>query len=553
MSQLSLVFPKHIALLSPDEIYEQVDEELLVKLKEDRRIERKPPSFSPKDVGDYVCMWANTPPEGGILVLGIENDSLFSGCHELGQDRLNSVEKCHYTYCPDARVESKRVPIRGKGNTQSFVLVFRVRYREDKVVRSVSGHAFIRRGDSKHHLTGDEVRELEIDRRQVDLEKELVTTIQYPKDFDRDLIARFVEGVKRVHQPAQEYSDTDVLVQRRLGVMKGEVFIPNTACVLAFAKDPVAMFPGCQIKFLRVSGEHELSGEKYNVIKTIPIEGPVPRLLEECSTILSTQLREFSRLGADSIFYVAPEYPRDAWFEAVVNACVHRSYGLKNMNVFVKMFDDKLVIESPGGFPPLVTPENIYVSHHPRNPTLMRAMFYMGLVKEHSEGTKRMRDTMEGMNLPPPKFEQVESGIGFSQVRVTLRNHIKQRTVWIDKDVTQILGDNLASNLTTDEKKVLNFVAEHGKINVTQCHRLITTIGKWHAAKRLLLQLVEKKLLVHVHSESVERDAKAHFVLPEAFRKNGGKDKHHAKETTSRAPKFKEAVTNDQAEAKDKT
>jgi ATP-dependent DNA helicase RecG len=59
------------------------------------------------------------------------------------------------------------------------------------------------------------------------------------------------------------------------------------------------------------------------------------------------------------------------------------------MNVFVKMFDDKLVIESPGGFPPLVTPENIYTSHHPRNPTLMRAMFYLGLVKEHAEGTKR--------------------------------------------------------------------------------------------------------------------------------------------------------------------
>lgn len=65
--------------------------------------------------------------------------------------------------------------------------------------------------------------------------------------------------------------------------------------------------------------------------------------------------------------------------------------GSKNMNIFVKMFDDKLVIESPGGFPPLVTPENIYDSHNPRNPTLMRAMFYMGLVKEHAEGTKRMR------------------------------------------------------------------------------------------------------------------------------------------------------------------
>jgi ATP-dependent DNA helicase RecG len=523
MTQLSLVFPKHIALLSPDEMYERVDEALLIELKEDRRIERKPPSFAAKEIGDYICMWANTPPDGGILVIGIENDKEFSGCHDLGQDRLNTTEKCHYTYCPDARVDSKRVRIIGKGNIESFVVVFRVQYREDKVVRTASGHAFIRRGDSKYELKPEEIRELEIDKRQVDLEKELVPTIHFPADFDRDLIARFVDGVRRIHQPAQDHSDTDVLIQRRLGVMKGQTFIPNTACVLAFAKDPVDLFPGCQIKFLRVSGEYELSGEKYNVTKTILMEGPVPRLLEECAATLNTSLREFSRLGKDKIFYVAPEYPRDAWFEAIVNACVHRSYGMKNMNVFVKMFDDKLVIESPGGFPPLVTPENIYVSHHPRNPTLMRAMFYMGLVKEHSEGTKRMRDTMQDMQLPPPQFEQVGSGFGFSQVRVTLRNHLKQRMVWVDADVTKVLGENLASNLTTDEKKILNFVAENGKINITQCHRLITTVRKWHGAKKLLLQLVDKNLLVHVHSKSVERDSRAHFALPEAFRKNGKK------------------------------
>ena len=182
--------------------------------------------------------------------------------------------------------------------------------------------------------------------------------------------------------------------------MKDSAFVPNVACALAFARDPVQFFPGCQIKFLRIDGEVELSGERYNVIKTIPIEGPVPRLLEKAATVLSSQLRDFSRLGSDGIFYSAPEYPYDAWFEALVNACVHRSYGLKNMNIFVKMFDDKLVIESPGGFPPLVTPENIYTSHNPRNPTLMRAMFYMGLVKEHAEGTKRMRDTMRHMQLP---------------------------------------------------------------------------------------------------------------------------------------------------------
>jgi ATP-dependent DNA helicase RecG len=40
------------------------------------------------------------------------------------------------------------------------------------------------------------------------------------------------------------------------------------------------------------------------------------------------------------------------------------------MHITVDMFYDRLVIESPGAFPPFVTPENIY-TQHARNPKLM--------------------------------------------------------------------------------------------------------------------------------------------------------------------------------------
>jgi ATP-dependent DNA helicase RecG len=76
------------------------------------------------------------------------------------------------------------------------------------------------------------------------------------------------------------------------------------------------------------------------------------------------------------------------------------------MNIFVKMFDDRLVVESPGAFPPPVTPENIYDTHNPRNPHLMNALFYLDYVKCAHEGTRRMRDMMIGANLPAPEFTQ---------------------------------------------------------------------------------------------------------------------------------------------------
>lgn len=523
--QLSLAFPKHSALLSPTEIYDAVDQRLLSRLQEDRRLERKPPGIHGKVLGEYFSMWANTPPEGGLIIVGMSDKGKFLGCHSLDSHQLNALEKANYIYAPEARVDSKRVHVVAEDGSDSFVLVFRVGYREDKVVLTSSNDAYIRRADECHKLTREEIRELEIDKRQVDIEKEPVS-LRFPDDFDTDLIHRFIDGVRKFHQPSREYRDEEVLTQRRLGILREGLFTPNVACALAFARDPVALFPGCQIKFLRIDGEVEMSGDKYNVIKMIPLEGPVPTLLQETAKVLKAQLRDFSRLGNDGLFYTAPEYPEDAWYEALVNALVHRSYGLKNMNIFVKMFDDRLVIESPGGFPPLVTPENIYNSHHPRNPTLMRAMLYMGLVKEHAEGTKRMRDTMKEMRLPEPQFEQTEAGIGFSQVRVTLRNHIKQRKVWVDTDVSVALGEALAKNLTAEEKRILNFVAEHGKINVVQAHRLLPNLAKWHSAKRALERLVKKGLLVHVHSKTVERDSKAHYKLPDAFKgmEANGKD-----------------------------
>jgi ATP-dependent DNA helicase RecG len=521
VKQLTITFPKHFALLSPDEIYEAANAELFPSLQEDRRIERKPSGVHGQYLAAYFSMWANTPPEGGLIVIGVEDGGILTGCHTLSTGQLNDIEKSCHRFCPDARVESKRVEVSTEKAPSSFVVLFRVRYREDKVVRTHASEAFIRYGDEKHRLTEGEIHELEIDKRQVDIEKEPVA-LKYPDDFDVELVHRFVEGVKKSHQPLQQYREIEVLQQRRLGIIKDGVFTPNTACALAFARDPVDLFPGCQVKFLRVDGEYEQSGANYNVIKTVPIEGPVPSLLEQTAEVISAQLRDFTRLGDDGVFYSAPEYPYAAWYEALVNACVHRSYGLRNMHIFVKMFDDKLVIESPGGFPPLVTPENIYSMHHPRNPTLMRAMFYMGLVKEHAEGTKRMRDTMHDMKLPAPIFEQTQSGIGNAAVRVTLRNHIKQRKVWVDSDVSGLLGEALSRNLSKEEKRVLNFVAEHGRINVTQCHRLIPSLAKWHSAKRLLMKLVDKGLLKQMHSEVI-RDNKAHFVLPEAFRQEEGK------------------------------
>jgi ATP-dependent DNA helicase RecG len=516
-TQLPLRFAP-LEVLTVEEIWANATPELLSKLREDRRIERKPAGIHAKELAEYFSMWANTV-DGGLIVVGMENNGAVSGCASAGIGHINKLDTHARDHCPDARVEVRRLPATNIRGEPDYLLVFRVYHHPKRVVRTASQEAFIRQGDSKRRLKSEAIRELEIDKGQVDIEQEACSTFEFPADFRADLINDFIDSVRSRHDYPVEYSHAEILELRRLGKRVTGKFIPNTACVLLFARDPLSVFPGCKIRFLRHEGEIEGTGEKWNVVKDVLLEGPIPQLIQDAEKTLVSQLREFSRLGPDGKFYTAPEYPKGAWFEAVVNACVHRSYGtLKNMNIFIRVFDDRMEIESPGGFPPPVTAENVYEMHHPRNPLLMDAMLYMKYVKCAREGTRRMRESMLSADLPVPQFQQKETG--YSLVKVTLRNNIKLRKVWVDSEAALVIGAELAKTLDPSELRAVNFIAENRMANSTQIARLL---GRdWQTAQKMLVRLVGRGVLKHVHRKDILRDPKAHFVLAERT-KNGTK------------------------------
>jgi ATP-dependent DNA helicase RecG len=305
-----------------------------------------------------------------------------------------------------------------------------------------------------------------------------------------------------------------LLVQRRLGKISGTKFIPNLVCALIFAKDPLLEVPGNKIHFLRFFGREELTGAQRNVIKDQWFEGHVPDLIQHAAEFIGSQLREFSALGTDGRFYSDAEYPKDAWYEALVNAVVHRSYGLKNIEVTVRMFDDRFIVESPGGFPPTVTPANIYTTRYPRNPVLMDALLHFRYVKCSNEGAKRMRREMLDHRLPEPEFSEIEAA--FCKVRVTLWNNIDNRQPWMASDRLQKAQSAVFANLADNEKKLMAFVVENGGINISQATRVASVT--WKTARSLLLRLVGRGLLVHHIRKNIGRrrkvDTKAIFSLP---------------------------------------
>lgn len=511
--QAATIVDRVLPLLSVDEIYYRASVELLQSLgKEDRRFERKRSGTDAQTLAEYFSMWTNTAPDGGIIVVGMEDDCSVSGCQNRSTDEMNRLESVRIQFCPDSRSESKRISaINSRTGRKDYLLIIRVFYRTDKVVRTTSGNAYWRIADTRKRLTEEEIRELQIDKGEVDFELE-PCGLDYPGDFNQQIIKEFAGRFSVSRGLNTRHTKEEILVLAHLGKKRAgrSVFVPNMACALLFANDPRLRFPGCFIRFLRFDGETERSGEKFNAVKDIHLYGNIPSLIASTEQVLNDQLRDFSRLGKDGKFFTAPEYPKPAWYEAIVNACVHRSYSLRTMNVFVKMFDDRLEVENPGGFPPLVTPQNIYDIHKPRNPYLMDALRYFDYVKCANEGTRRIRDTMTEMNLPAPEFRQVESATT-PLVRVVMRNNVRQRRVWLDSEIVSVVGETVMQGLNDDEKRLINFVVEHGELSVSDAQRLMQK--SWSASKKVLQRLVVKKILDYHSRSDAARDPKARFYI----------------------------------------
>jgi ATP-dependent DNA helicase RecG len=97
MEQLELDFeaplPSLPQLWTPDDIFTHLDNATVQRFKEDGRLERKRARIAQRDLAEYFSMWANTQPNGGIILLGVENDGAISGCSSLSDNQLNEIER----------------------------------------------------------------------------------------------------------------------------------------------------------------------------------------------------------------------------------------------------------------------------------------------------------------------------------------------------------------------------------------------------------------------------------------------------------------------------
>src|ERR1017187_8158468 len=105
--QLEIPLDSTLRLLTVDEIYRLQNGALLKAIKEDRRIERKPAGIHSDALALWFSMWANTPPHGGIIAIGISDVGEIEGILKSTQEHINKLERTGAVYSPDAKYESR--------------------------------------------------------------------------------------------------------------------------------------------------------------------------------------------------------------------------------------------------------------------------------------------------------------------------------------------------------------------------------------------------------------------------------------------------------------
>ena len=410
-------------MFDPRQQYEDPSWELLTATKVEGQFYERKVSADPEKVAEAISGFANFNPQGGLIALGIGDDGTLKGLDHLGADKIAQLQKATLQvvgHRVEQRIASALLPNGGSVT----VLMMYSSFSPDRVVETSKGKAFKRVGDSTIELRNEERRELEYTKGQIQFEDEIACPIE-AGDIAEDVLKEVRQTVQERDGISTDLSTDNLLSNRFLAKRKdGQVCLTN-AGVLLLSKDPRRYIPGAYVRFLRYSGKEVKTGKQQNIEKDQEFWGPMPQVVHRIRDFIKAQLKEFSFRGADGLFQTEPEYPEEAWDEAIVNALVHRSYSFRNNGVFVRMFDDRIEVISPGDYPKGIRPEDFRDNplSNPRNPHMMEIMKGLRFVKMISEGTKRMITAMEQAGLPLPEF----SPLGRANVTVVLRNDMQRR------------------------------------------------------------------------------------------------------------------------------
>lgn len=438
--------------------------EALVERREDQWFERTSARTTATHLGDLMTGFANA--EGGLIVIGI-HDGTVEGVQTAGA-RMNEWRQAALDFTePPVRHRFELIDCLNDAGTPDQVAVVEIEPSE-RVHRNRKGDTYLRVGDEIRRLGPLEAQELVYDKGESTFDG--TATEGGMSDLDQNLVQKYIARVRAGDQET-------AFKARGLTTIRDSELRVTVAGLLVLGAAPQDVFPEAAIRLLLYRGSSRETGARANIIRDRRIEGALGKQIDQARRLLKRWIPAAIRLEGAGRFERAPLIPEYAWLEAIVNAVTHRSYSIGGDHVRVEVFDDRVVVESPGRLPGLVRLENIRSTRFARNPRVARAVSDLGYGRELGEGVNRMFEEMSRAGLPEPVYSQ-----GPASVRVIL--------------LADPLAGRILDQLPPGSERFVEFLSRSGRVTTTQAVDLFglsrpTTLKHLH-------ELAAKGLIQHV-------------------------------------------------------
>lgn len=405
--------------------------------KEDQTFDCKSIQIDPKALAVTIVAFANA--DGGVIAIGVSDKTRKIEGIDQHTEKLNELLRTPFDFCnPSVPVTCSYLPCTDKEGNDNRVLLMQVP-ASMYLHTNQADEAFMRVGDKSRKLGFDERVQLMYDKGERFYEDTAVygATID---DIDMNAVAEYAQIVGYGKTPLEYLRENNGFVTTN---KKGEEDV-SVACILLFGKDPQRFFPRSRTRFIRYEGVDERVGAEMNVIKDVIFEGTILNQVQKTIEFIETQVREHTFLGQHGQFITRRDYPKFVIQEMVVNSCCHRAHNIKGTEIQVKMFDDRLVFETPGKLPGQVKPSNIRNTHFSRNPKIAAFLKAYHYVKEFGEGMDRICREQEANGAAAPTFRTDD---------FILKITVPKVTEMVTEKVSESV--NVTENVTENTRKVI--------------------------------------------------------------------------------------------------
>ena len=383
--------------------------EEVLAVEEMQVFDRKSVNIAPKVLAIPIIAFANA--DGGTVAIGISDKTRRIEGVDYDIQKLNELLRVPFDFCvPTVKVEIEKVQCIDFKGRENHVLLMHIEPSME-VHANQADEVFMRVGDKSKKLAFEERMQLMYDKGERFFEDKPVPETDI-EDIDLAFVEKYIAQIG-YSKTAMEY------LRENKGFIKeknGKVQI-SSAAILLFGKNPQLYFPRARVRFIRYEGTEERVGTQMNVIKDVIFEGNILKMITDAVAYLDTQIKEKTYLGEDGLFVTEEEYPKFVRQEIIVNAVTHRDYSIRGTDIQIKMFDDRIVVESPGKLPGLVKTDNIRHTHFSRNPKIAEFLKVYSFVKEYGEGVDRMCKELEAVGLQDPEYR-----LNAFMLQTTIRN-----------------------------------------------------------------------------------------------------------------------------------